>query len=174
MCPPHFVRNQSNPAYRVTLTACFSTFTFSKRLLQGTCVLAPGSGEVFSRGFFDEPMWIDHRYSFYSEMRVLAPSLAFSVFALCVVGTKIIIRIRKYKKHKKYLKADVVVTSILVLLDILLLLFSIWRVEIALQVLLSLASADLIFYQVSCPVLRGIVLTGGFEFSVHMCIAISI
>jgi hypothetical protein len=45
-------------------------------------------------------------------------------------------------------------------INILLLVFSILRKEIVLEVLLSLANGALILYQVSCPVLREDVLTG--------------
>jgi hypothetical protein len=157
-------------------------FPLFVRRLQGACVLAPGSGEVFILGVFDEPIWIDHLYSF-REMPVSVPSLVLSIFAVCVTGAKAVIRTWRHlhKKiltwrywheqiltwrywheqiltwrywHKEISKIDIALTLILLVISILLLVFSIQqKKDIVRQILLSLASGALILYQVSCPVL---------------------
>jgi hypothetical protein len=150
------------------LLALFSSFTLSARLLQGACVLAPGSGEVFFPGVFDEPIWIDHLYSF-REMPVLVPSLILSIFAVCVTGVRADIYTRRHWDKQiltwqhwveqileldvGYVKTNIALTWMLLFINILLLVFSILGTEIALEVLLSLANGVLILYQVSCPVL---------------------
>jgi hypothetical protein len=106
-------------------------------------------------------------------MHVLAPLLGLSVFATCVSGAKATALIWRHRKGKKFLITDVFLTSILLVLSILLLVFSILRVEIALQVLLSLASGALILFQVSCPGSLRSCANWLFVFSVYVCVELS-
>jgi len=97
-------------------------------------------------------------------MRVLAapplaaPSWEFSVFSICVGAAKGAALLYRWWNGKRVVKEDTALTSILSLLDILLLVLSLPPVKIAhqdlaRQTLLSLANGALILYQVSCPVL---------------------
>jgi hypothetical protein len=84
--------------------------------------------------------------------------LVLSVIANCCTGAKSFILAWR-ARSKGYDINDVALTSILLFVNILLLVFSIVQIEtaeIARQILLSLGSGALILYQVSYPVsLRG-------------------
>lgn len=88
----------------------------------------------------------------FREMDLFVPSLVLSIIANCVTGAKGFILALRSCRGKGYDSNDVALTLILLFVNILLLVFSILRIDIAKQVLLLLGSGALILYQVSCPV----------------------
>jgi hypothetical protein len=134
--------------HRVSLAAFFSSLTLSTRRLQGVCILAPSFGEVFSPGFFDEPIWADHLFRCFIRKMAKQPSLAFSVLVACASTVHVgILAWRAYYK-KSYDLWPVFLSCILFIINLLLVGFSVVRTNIALEILLSLASGILILYQV--------------------------
>lgn len=106
-------------------------------------------------GVFGLPIRIDRLLLVsFREMGLLVPSLVLSVIANCITGAKGFILCLQYPRCKENViyEYDIVLTLILVLINILLLVFSIRGTEIALEILLSLGDGILILYQVSCLV----------------------
>lgn len=83
-------------------------------------------------------------------MGILVPSLVLSLLVVCVTATKIYVLTWRSCQRETNQRADVALSWLLFLLNLLLLVFSILGIEIALEVLLSLANGALILYQVSC------------------------
>ena len=126
-------------------------------------------------------------------MPVLVPSLVLSIFANYVTGAKVVILTwRHWHKqiltwqywhkqilawrywHKQVSEIDIALTVILLVINILLLVFSIQQEkEIARQILLSLTNGGLILYQVRYPVLLRSCADRRVKFSVDVCVDIS-
>jgi hypothetical protein len=88
-------------------------------------------------------------------MSILVLSLVLSVCVIFITGTKFIILCYRLCKgicggaSLRYI--DIFLSFMLLIINILLMVFSIRRNEIALEILLLLANRALIIYQVSCP-----------------------
>ena len=82
----------------------------------------------------------------FRKMGVLVPLLVLSICVVCVTGAKLyILAWRRYYRDYN-MRVNLGLSYLLLVINILLLVFSIMRIEIALEVLLSLANRALILY----------------------------
>jgi hypothetical protein len=131
--------------HRVSLAAFFSSLT----LPRAACRVSASSRPALVKfSLQDEPIWADHLLRCFIRKMAKEPSLAFSVLVACASAVHVgILTWRAYHK-KKYDLWPVVLSCILFFINLLLVVFSILRTDIALEILLSLASGILILYQV--------------------------
>jgi hypothetical protein len=142
MCPPYFVRNQvplSSLSFPHFLGAPAGYLDHRARLywiILSSSHLTSQSGSIPSLSF--------------REMDILVLLLVLSICIIYITGAKLyMLAWRRYYGNYN-IRVNFGLSYLLLVINILLLVFSIIRIEIALEVLLSLANRALILYQVSC------------------------